>query len=67
MTLAMLKQNVEILLEVAENYENLIEKRKSAGKEEADKYGIYLKNFRNQFLYLLISIHKLTEQEKNAR
>lgn len=67
MSIAILKQNAEILLEVSENYEKLLEKRKSATKEEVDKYENYLKNFKGQFLYLLTAIHKLTEQEKNAR
>ena len=67
MSIAMLKQNAEILLEVAENYENLLQKKKDSRKDEAEKYEIYLRNFRNQFLYLLTAIHKLVEKEKNAR
>ena len=67
MSLALLKQNAEILLEVAENYENILEKKKNSSKEEAEKYSEYIKNFRNQFLYLLAGMHKLVEQEKNAR
>lgn len=67
MSLAILKQNAEILVEVAENYENILEKKKNATKDETEKYEIYLRNFRNQFLYLLASIHKIIEQEKNAR
>ena len=67
MTIAMLRQNAEILLEVAENYENLIEKKKTAKKYEADKYKLQINNFRSQFLYLLTALHKLVEQEKNAK
>lgn len=67
MSLAMLRQNAEILLEVSENYENLLQKLKNANKEEAIRYETNLKNFRNQFLYLLTSMHKLVEQEKNVK
>ncbi len=66
MSLSMLKQNAEILLEVSENYEKVLLK-KSMSKEESEKYETYIKNFRNQFLYLLTAIHKMVEQEKNAR
>ena len=66
MSIPMLKQNAEILLEVAENYEKVLLK-KSMSKEESEKYETYIKNFRNQFLYLLTAIHKMVEQEKNAR
>ena len=66
MSLSMLKQNAEILLEVSENYEKVLLK-KIMSKEESEKYETYIKNFRNQFLYLLTAIHKMVEQEKNAR
>lgn len=67
MSLAILKQNAEILAEVASNYEKLLEEKKNAGKDQAGRYDIQIKNFRNQFLYLLTAIHKNVEQEKNAR
>ena len=67
MSLAILKQNAEILAEVASNYERLLEEKKNAGKDQAGRYDLQLKNFRNQFLYLLTAIHKNVEQEKNAR
>lgn len=67
MSLALLKQNAEILLEVAENYEKILQEKNKASKLEVAKYEIHLKNFRNQFLYLLTAIHKNIEQEKNAR
>ncbi len=67
MSIAMLKQNAEILLEVSENYENLLQKLKNANKEDAAKYEMNIKNFKNQFLYLLTAIHKLVEQEKNVK
>ncbi|MBI2148544.1 hypothetical protein HYU23_02595 [Candidatus Woesearchaeota archaeon] len=63
----MLKQNAEILLEVAENYEIILEKKKNAPKQEAEKYEEKIKNFKNQFLYLLTAMHKIIEQEKNVR
>lgn len=64
MSLTILKHNAEILLEVAENYERLLAE---ASREKTGKYDLQLKNFRNQFLYLLTSIHKEVQQEKNAR
>ncbi len=64
MSLTILKHNAEILLEVAENYEKILAE---AGKDKTGKYDIQLKNFRNQFLYLLTSIHKEVQQEKNVR
>ena len=67
MSIAILKQNAEILLEVAQNYEKLLNKKKTALTEEAEKYEIHIKNFKNQFLYLLASLHKIVEQEKNAK
>lgn len=67
MSLAILKQNAEILLEIAQNYERLLDEKKRAGKEQAMRYESSLKNFRNQFLYLIVAIHKNVEQEKNAR
>ena len=66
MNILMVKQNAEILLEVAQNYETLLEKRKIAPKDQMKTYDVQLKNFRNQFLYLLASINKYIEQEKNA-
>ncbi len=67
MSTAIMKQNAEILLEVSQNYEKILEKRKNATKEEVEKYELYLKNFRNQFLYLLTALHKIVENEKNVR
>lgn len=67
MSLARLKQNAEILVEVAENYEKILEKKKAASKQDILKYENYEKNFRDQFLYLLAAIHKITEEKKNAR
>ncbi len=64
MNLTMLKQDTEVLAEIAKNYEELLEKEKSMPKEE---YEIDVKNFKKQFLYLLTAIHKITEEEKNAR
>jgi len=48
-------------------YEKLLNKKKTASTEEAEKYEIHIKNFKNQFLYLLASLHKIVEQEKNAK
>ena len=67
MSLAMLKQNANILLEVAQNYERLLDKRKTSNKEDKEKIDIYIKNFRSQFLYLLAAINKLVQEEKNAK
>ncbi len=67
MSRAILKQNAEILLEVSQNYESLLEKMKTADKNEIQKYEMHVKNFKNQFLYLLTAIHKNIEQGKNAR
>jgi len=63
----MLKQNADILLEVSRNYERLLEKREQAkNKIEKEQIDIQIKNFKNQFLYLLAAINKLVNQEKNA-
>ena len=62
-----MKQNAEILLEVSQNYEGILAKKTNASKEEIEKYELYLKNFKNQFLYLLTSLHKMVENEKNAK
>ncbi len=64
MSLTILKHNAEILLEVSENYEKLLEE---SNKDKTGKYELQLKNFRNQFLYLLTAIHKEVQQEKNVR
>jgi len=64
MSLTMLKQDAEILAEIAKNYDAFTEKQNTIPKEE---YEAQLKNFRQQFLYLLTAIHKITEQEKNAK
>ena len=67
MSIAMLKQNADILLEVSRNYERLLEKREQAkNKIEKEQIDIQIKNFKNQFLYLLAAINKLGNQEKNA-
>ncbi|HIH25326.1 MAG TPA: hypothetical protein HA226_00955 [Nanoarchaeota archaeon] len=67
MSIAMLKQNADILLEVSRNYERLLEKREQAkNKIEKEQIDIQIKNFKNQFLYLLAAINKLVNQEKNA-
>ena len=67
MSIAMLKQNADILLEVSRNYEKLLEKRESTtNKIEKEQIDIQIKNFKNQFLYLLAAINKLGNQEKNA-
>jgi len=67
MSLAMLKQNAVILTEVAQNYQDLIAKRKTARKEDIQKIDLQIRNFRNQFLYLLAAIDRLVKEEKNAR
>ena len=60
MTISMLKQNSQILLEVSENYEKLL-LEKPQNKEK-------IRQFRLQFLYLLTAIDKLVKEEKkNAR
>ncbi len=60
MTLSMLKQNSQILLEVCENYEKL-KKNKQATPDK-------IKQFKTQFLYLLTAIDKLAKEErKNAK
>lgn len=63
MSLTMLKQDAEILVEMARNYEEIIGK-KDLPKEEHESQ---IKNFKKQFLYLLTAIHKIIEEEKNAR
>ncbi len=63
MSIALIKQNSQILLEVAQNYEKLI----NNSNKQSSEYELHLKNFRNQFLYLLSGLHKLLEQEKNAK
>ena len=55
MTVSMLKQNSQILLEVCENYEKL----KTQRYDE-----IKLKQFKMQFLYLLTAIDKLSKEER---
>ena len=67
MSLEMLKQNAEILVQVSRNYEKLIERRKKASSSDIPQIDIQIKNFKNQFLYLLTAINKLTQQEKNAK
>ena len=63
----MLKQNSDILVEVSKNYEKLLEKKSlSKNKTEIEQIDIQIKNFKNQFLYLLTAINKLVTQEKNA-
>ena len=64
MSTAMLKQNARILLEVSENYEKLLEQKRKSGDERLETQ---IKNFKNQFLYLLTSMNKLIQQEKNAK
>ena len=60
MTISMLKQNAQILLEVCQNYEKL----KSAKGLDLEK----TKQFKMQFLYLLTAIDKLSKEErKNAQ
>ncbi len=59
-----MKQNAEILLDVAHNYEALLERIKKEGLKNNEAQ---LRDFRNQFLYLLTSIHNEIEKEKNAR
>ena len=67
MSLAMLKQNSDILVEVSKNYEKLLEKKLSSkNKTEIEQLDLQIKNFKNQFLYLLTAINKLVNQEKNA-
>lgn len=63
----MLKQNANILLEVAQNYEKLLEKKRTTGKEDKEKIDMHMKNFKGQFLYLLAAINKLVQEEKNAK
>ena len=67
MSLAMLKQNAKILLEVSQNYDKLLDQRKVASKSELERLDTLVKNFKNQFLYLLTSINKLLKEEKNAK
>lgn len=67
MSLAMLKQNSQILLDVSQNYENLMQKKKTANKIENEKIEMQLKNFRSQFLYLITAINKSVQEEKNAK
>jgi len=63
----MLKQNAKILLEVSQNYDKLLDQRKVASKSELERLDTLVKNFKNQFLYLLTSINKLLKEEKNAK
>ena len=63
----MLKQNAKILLEVSQNYDKLLDQRKVASKSELERLDTQVKNFKNQFLYLLTSINKLLKEEKNAK
>ncbi len=63
----MLKQNSQILLDVSQNYENLMQKKKTANKIENEKIEMQLKNFRSQFLYLITAINKSVQEEKNAK
>ena len=67
MSFAMLKQNSKILLEVAQNYDKILESKKTVSKEEIERIQSQEKNFKNQFLYLLTSINKLIQEEKNAK
>ncbi|MEK6956082.1 MAG: hypothetical protein AABW52_05460 [Nanoarchaeota archaeon] len=67
MSIAMLKQNADILIEVSKNYEKLLEKRElSKSKTEKEQIDIQIKNFKSQFLYILAAINKIVNQEKNA-
>ncbi len=67
MSFALLKQNSQILLEVSKNYEKLLEKKKTVNKAEAEILESQIKNFKNQFMYLLTSINKQIQEEKNAK
>lgn len=67
MSIEMLKQNAEILLEVSMNYEKLLEKRKATkSPAEIAQLDSQIKSFKDQFLYLLAAINKLVQQEKNV-
>ena len=67
MSLALLKQNAEILLEVSRSYEKFLEKRKNAKSQaEISQLDLQINSFKNQFLFLLAAINKIVEQEKNA-
>ncbi|MEK6948254.1 MAG: hypothetical protein AABX19_03335 [Nanoarchaeota archaeon] len=67
MSIAMLKQNADILIEVSKNYEKLLEKKElSKSITEKEQLDIQIKNFKSQFLYILAAINKIVNQEKNA-
>jgi len=67
MSLTLLKQNAMILSEVAQNYENLLTKRKICKKEDISKIDLQISHLKKQILYLLALIDKLAKEEKNAR
>ncbi len=66
MSIEMLKQNSEMLVEISRNYKIVLEKRKLASPSEAAQLDAQIKSFKSQFLYLLTAINKLVQQEKNA-
>lgn len=60
MTISMLKQNAQILLEVCQNYDKLKENKQTTPEK--------IKQFKMEFLYLLTAIDKLEKEErKNAQ
>jgi len=67
MSLNMLKHNIELLIEVSQNYQILLNKKAIVSTvTEQKKIKEELINFKNYITYLTASIQKLIEEEKNG-
>ena len=63
----MLKHNIELLIEVSQNYNILLNKKEIVSTiVEQKKIKEELINFKNYITYLTTSIQKLIEEEKNG-
>lgn len=63
MSIAILKHNAEVLLETARTYEKLIERKKNTNDKNID---LQINKLKAQILYLLKSLNKILQEEKNA-
>ncbi len=61
MSLNMLRHNVEMLIEISDNYYRFISR-----KEKGENVDSQINGLKNQMIYLQTAIKKLVEQEKNG-
>ena len=61
MSLNMLRHNVEMLIEISDNYYRFISR-----KEKCENVDSQINGLKNQMIYLQTAIKKLVEQEKNG-